>query len=202
MLRRFVLSVAALAVIALAGNAQAQAKGGAAASDGKAKIGFGVGIETSLAGQPSSVSAVLTGTAPVPVMFYMPIQLTPQFRVEPQIGLFAASSDTGDASAFALGGGFFLTQPLAQNLDVYVGPRLILDFVGGKDKTVNPNASGSAVDVSILAAAGAEYYLSSHFSVGAEGQFGYSSQGSISAIGRPSASLWATNALIFLRAYL
>jgi len=197
MIRRFALSVAALAALALAGNAQAQARGGAAAPEGKAKVGFGVGIETTSVFQTLGIANSQTAT---PVMFYAPIQLTPQLRVEPQVGLFAFSNDAEDRSGFALGSGFFLTQPLSQNLELYVGPRLILDFVGGKDKATG--TSGSAVDVSILAAAGVEYYLSNHFSVGAEGQFGYTSVGSIAAIGRASASIWATNALVFLRAYL
>ncbi len=197
--RRFAL--AAVAALTLAGAAQAQTRG-AAADGGRSKFGVGIGVN---ANAVVDVATVLTERQ-VPTMVYFPIVLSQQFRVEPQLGIATYSTEGASGSVFAIGAGFFLTQPIAQATDLYVGPRLVLGFTGAeRTNNFGVKLSGSAVDVTIAAAIGAEYLVSPHFSVGAEAQLGYTNRPDITDQGAtivPKISGVATEGIVFLRAYL
>jgi hypothetical protein len=120
---------------------------------------------------------------------YAPINIAPQFRLEPSLGLRTGD----DRSDITLGVGAFLVSPLAQQVDMYAGGRLKLNFAD--DETGARDESGT--DVSIAAALGGEYYLVPRFSLGLEGQLGFYSTSEAS--GDDSGVF--TTGLAFLRLY-
>jgi hypothetical protein len=82
---------------------------------------------------------------------------------------------------------------LAPPFDMYAGGRLKLNFAHESNAT-----SDSGTDVLLAGAFGGEYYLSPHFSVGAEAQLGWRDNSSVSG----DDSFVFTTGLAFLRFYL
>lgn len=202
MIRKVIMLAAAVAALAFAPSALAQQKDAV-------KVGLGVGLNLNQLIQPSSLN--WTGVAPVAV--YVPIQISPHFRVEPWLGFWTYSQNDypGRASdmswrAWDLGvGGMWYFQP-ASPLGLYLGGRLGLTFSGGE---TDPGVTVSETDFRIQAVSGAEYFLAPKFSVGAELQLGVTLYGdpSTKTAGvtvTPSRNLssWQTNGVIFLRYFL
>jgi hypothetical protein len=123
----------------------------ALAQDARRQFGIGISIT------PEADA----GLSPVEV--YAPINIAPQLRLEPSLGLRTGD----DSSDITLGVGGFYVAPLAQQVDLYMGGRLKLNFA---DDDANDE---SGTDVSIAGALGGEYYLVPRFSVGLEGQLGF-----------------------------
>jgi hypothetical protein len=202
MIRKVIMLAAAAAALAVAPAALAQQKDAV-------KVGLGLGMNVNQIVQPSSLN--WTGIPPVAV--YVPIQISPQFRVEPWLGFWTYSQSdypgrVGDMSSYAwdIGvGALWYFQP-ASPLGLYLGGRLGLTFSGGE---IDPGVTASETDFRIQAVAGAEYFIVPRFSFGAELQLGPTFYGdpSVEAAGvttTPSRGLvsWQTNGVLFFRYFL
>jgi Outer membrane protein beta-barrel domain len=175
--------VVALAALALAAPAFAQQQP-PQASEHRSVLGVGVSI-TELS------AAIVSPTIEV----YLPIQVGPNLRIEPSLGIFTNDRPTGqtDTSNITLGVGVFVQQKVAQPVDLYVGGRLKLNFASTDDGTT----SNSGTDFTIAAAIGGEYYFVPKFSIGLEGQLGFYSNSEVSG----DNSGFYTTGLGFLRVY-
>ena len=194
--RRCALALAALAV---AFPAAAQEAAGA-------RLGIGIGL-------PTSEIASLFATAPVgsfsPPFLYVPINLTPQIRLEPQLGFLSAKQDGGDDfSVFGVGTGAFFLVPLGGQAQLYVGPRIV--FM----RTTETNVSGSGIttdttgnDWWLAAALGGEVMLHPRVSLGGEAQLGYTAIGDRESVTagvktiEPGGSSTGTQGVVFVRVY-
>ena len=178
MLRRFALAVTTLAALFVATNANAQQQAGG-------KVGIGVGLVP---------EAFVNPTSPA-VEVYVPIAITPAFRLEPSVGIRTSDDSTTNVkrSDVTIGVGAFFVQRPSANSDLYFGGRLKLNFAG----IDTPAGSDSGTDFGIAAAAGAEYYLAAKFSLGVEAQLGYYAQSDVSG----DTSGFFTNGILFGRFY-
>ncbi len=173
-----------LAALAMALPAAAQQQPGTRDA-GHTKIGLGISIIP---------DTLFVGSLAAPrVDLYLPIQISPQLRVEPSLGIRTIDRGTGqvDERDVALGVGVFFMQPAVGPLDLYMGGRLKLNFA----HVTNPSDSGT--DLVIAAAVGGEYYFVPRFSIGLEGQLGFYQNSTISG---DDSGLF-TNGLAFLRVY-
>lgn len=168
-----------LAALALGTSAHAQAP--ATASSGRTQLGLGIAI------------APLTPAPTIEV--YVPIQIAPNFRLEPSLGISTNDAPTGgtDTSDFTLGIGAFFQNRVAPTVDAYVGGRLKLNRTSFDDG-VNDD---SGTDVIIAGAIGSEYYFVPKFSIGLEGELGLYQNSEISG----DDSGFFTTGLAFLRMY-
>ncbi len=202
MIRKIAMLAAAAAALAFAPTALAQQKE-------PVKVGLGLGMNVNQLLQPTDLNSA--GVAPVAI--YVPIQITPQLRVEPWLGFWTYSQNNfpgrnTDMSRHAwdlgVGGLWYFQQ--ASPLGLYLGARLGLTFSGGE---IDPGVTFSETDFRILAVTGAEYFIAPRFSVGAEIQLGvtfYGDQSTTTAgvTVTPSRGLlsWQTNGLVFFRYFL
>ncbi len=204
-MNRRIAIVAAAAALSLAPAARA-----ATASP---KVGIGVGVEPfNFALGVGQSSTFLAGNAP-PVSFYVPINIVPQFRIEPSFGYWAASADknrlpngaTYRFSATSLGiGGFFVFAPPAP-VGFYAGARLTLLWNSSSDVDQGPpqtTTDTKETDFFFAPTLGAEYAFSPHFTVGAEVQLPIAFYGNPSVAGTTvvlDRNGISTNTVIFLR---
>jgi len=178
---RFQLAVVALA--ALAAAAPAAAAPAAAADEARPQFGFGVAVVPTV--QPMKT-----------VELYVPIQVAPNLRIEPSLGIAVDNGPSGgtDKRDVTLGVGGFLVKRLGPSLDLQLGGRLKLNFA----KVSSPGVSESGVDFLLAGAAGGEFYLMPRFSAGIEGDLGIYSNSKASG---DNGGLYTTG-LVFLRLYL
>lgn len=173
---------AALAALCLAGSAAAQER--------RPTLGLGVAIDpfadTTF---PGALGA--GGT----IQIYLPMQIAPNLRIEPSIGVFTVDAPSGDAdfSNITLGVGLFLTRRVAAPVDLHLGGRLKLNFASFDDGVVDD----SGTDLALAAAVGGEYYLVPRFSLGLEGELGLYQNSEVSG----DSSGFFTTGLGFLRVY-
>ena len=179
--------VVALAALALAAPAFAQQQP-QATSDHRAQIGVGVSI--------TEVSALVASPT---IEVYLPIQVGPNIRIEPSLGLFTDDQPTGgtDTKNITLGVGVFVQQKVAPPVDLYVGGRLKLNFASADTGA----ADDSGTDFTLAAAIGGEYYLVPKFSIGLEGQLGFYSNAQVNGRAGGDNSGFFTTGLGFLRVY-
>jgi hypothetical protein len=164
----------AVAVLAVATTASAQQR---------PTLGIGISI----------VPLEVGGFTPT-VEVYVPIQVAPQFRIEPSLGIFTEDNDGGtEFSDITLGVGAFFVKQIAAPADMYAGARLKLNFAS-RDDGVNDD---SDTDLALAAALGGEYYLVPQFSIGLEAQLGLYQRGDVSG----DDSGFFTTGLAFLRLY-
>jgi hypothetical protein len=180
MLRRFALTVMALAALVAASTAEAQGAGA-----DRRPFGFGIGANASF--------EETTGAFPYEI--YFPLRLGPVLKIEPSIGLVTGDSDGGgDFSDVTLGVGVFAVRRVSAPVDLYFGGRLKLGFVSeeiaGDDE--------SDTDFYVSAAAGGEYFVVPAFSLGLEANLGYYALGDLSG---DQTGLYTTG-IFFLRMYL
>lgn len=125
------------------------------------KVGIGTALSAS------------TGLAPVAI--YVPINITKQFRIEPEIGWTITSNDataggnttTTTTNAYRAGIGAFFLNKLGATTRLYVGGRvtaLMLSTDDG-DKTTTTHTH-----TNIAGVLGAEHFFTMRFSLGAEAQ--------------------------------
>ncbi len=160
-----------------------------AVAQDKTKIGIGVAI----------VPLETAGIASPTIELYLPIQVAPQLRLEPSLGVRTSNGPTGgtDTRDLTLGLGLFYVQSVATPVDLYAGGRLKLNFARREEGPTGARVSDSGADVAIAAALGGEYYLVPKFSLGLEGQLGFYSN---SSVHDDSSGLFTTG-LAFLRLY-
>ncbi|HEX9308906.1 MAG TPA: hypothetical protein VF894_15540 [Anaeromyxobacter sp.] len=166
-------AAAALAAVALSTPAFAQQQQVSAGS----RFGIGVGLPTEQGLLINAFDNIGFGPAAAPAL-YFPINVTPSFRLEPQIGRVSVSRDAGGGKGAVtdLGVGAFFVKALGPQVQVYVGPRLILSWFSRTDPGPTPDKF-KARDTFFVAALGGEYLPHPRFAVGAEGQLGLVSIG-------------------------
>jgi hypothetical protein len=110
------------------------------------------------------------------IEIYVPIQIAPQFRLEPSLGIFTTDAEgRNDISNVTVGIGAFYVMPLAAAADMYAGARLKLNFASWDDG-VNDD---SDTDFLLAGALGGEYYLVPQLSLGVEAQLGLYQNGEV-----------------------
>jgi hypothetical protein len=199
-----VLRIAAVAVaLSFAGAASAQ-------QQPKTRVGIGVGLPTS---ELSNLFGQAAAGATVPLMpaqIYVPIDFSPNFRLEPQVGFITASQDGGDsASYYTLGTGAFYMMPLAQQAHMYVGGRLVIGWERSEAQTGGGfTAKTKGTDLWLAGAFGGEILPHPRLGIGAEAQLGRwgigdrdtTSGGATTTTN--GGSSWQTQGVIFVRLYL
>lgn len=189
-------ALAALAALALTTPALAQ---GYAQQHSTPQFGLGVGITDA-------------GTTMPGYLFFVPINVIPQLRVEPLIGWARRDTDAdGKSSDFTMGVGVFWVHPLAAQLQLYAGGRLASQWASYEPANFGANGTSkwSRRDTILALAAGGEYLPIPRVALGAEFQLGYVSVGDtkttqwngITATGGGGSGT-ATQATIFARIYL
>jgi hypothetical protein len=118
-------------------------------------------------------------------LIYAPINVTPSFRVEPFFAYYKEKNTSGEpfASAqsysnYVAGVGLFVTQRVAENIDVFGGGRL--GYLSRKEKRTQTSYSFGPAEYSsessgylIAPTIGFEYYLQKNISIGAEAAISY-----------------------------
>lgn len=118
-------------------------------------------------------------------LIYAPINVTPSFRVEPFFAYYKEKNTSGEpfASAqsysnYVAGVGLFVTQRVAENIDVFGGGRL--GYLSRKEKRTQMSYSFGSAEYSsessgylIAPTIGFEYYLQKNISIGAEAAISY-----------------------------
>jgi hypothetical protein len=164
-------------------------------------LGLGVGLST---GNPfGSLVALDLGNdalllSSLPASIYVPINVTPNIRIEPLVGFYHASgshtsnpagkagtTNTTDTSAtvFSAGVGAFYVFNPAEPLRLYLGPRVQFAYLSSETNDSNSasttvtTATNSRAGWSISGAFGGEYYPIPRFSFGAEVALGYAGFG-------------------------
>jgi hypothetical protein len=132
--------------------------------------------------------------------FYLPIVVSPRFRVEPEFGLwrYSGSGDNWDSSytLLAFGCGILGVSERGKG-NVYYGARLGLlrtSYSDGDDD--------SKVDFYIGPAVGGEYLFADHLGLGGEAQLNYVHVGQWDDDDDVSESIIRSRTLIFVRWYL
>ncbi len=186
------------------------------------RVGFGVSLNPVALVNLSSASALFLPVGLTDI--YIPIQIGNNFRLEPDAGYLSMSTETkypqttyspayssnSSNSMTRIGLGAFYVMPVDTSFRSYVGPRFGLLFTSSESSSTYPgstNTSSDETDFYLGLAAGGEYMLSTHFSVGCEVQFNYVNLGEPSVSpAQPTSStqsghMVTNNALMFLRWY-
>lgn len=143
--------------------------------------------------------------------FYFPMLLSGKIKVEPEIGFFRQSRSYGDNSysssssfnSFRFGMGIFYA-PVVGRTVFYIGIRGGFNMYIMASESDGESSDDSETDFFIGPAAGAEYFLSDHFSLGAEMQFNYISPADWSSgygSGDESEYYLSTRSHVFARFY-
>ncbi|HEY6004955.1 MAG TPA: outer membrane beta-barrel protein [Anaeromyxobacter sp.] len=174
------------------------------------RVGVGVGITTF----DFNVSMLANSfPAAVPDSIYVPIALTPTFRIEPQIGVATLDQNIGnepsiETSVVSLGLGVFWLFPASPQMDVYVGGRVVRTSFSQKLKFNPPRTTETTEgsDIRVIPALGGEFSFHPRFSLGAEVQLQLVSFGdrTVNPGGAiiPGGSGLQTAGLFFARVYL
>jgi hypothetical protein len=178
-----------------------------AQQDTQPRVGLGVSLNTSVLGP--LLSAASSNLSPPPSNVYVPIYVTPNLRLEPQIGWVSTKDDQSDLSSrsFALGVGALFVKPVVQTTNLYGGARLISTWLKNEENTGAGVAKTTQRNTTIAAVLGGEWLPSPWFSLGVEAQLEYT------AVGDPETkvggntfdgeggSSTATQGLLFTRVY-
>ncbi|MDZ7262523.1 MAG: hypothetical protein ONB05_10515 [candidate division KSB1 bacterium] len=171
------------------------------------RIGVGVSLgKEAIPIEDYEVSAVFT-LFDFP-SFYIPILISPRFKLEPEIGLYRYSRSTKDSESsnmvFSLGCSIF---PMTQKgkVSIYYGARLeIVRFSFSYKYSQDghhESREDSNTDFYIGPAIGGEYFFTEHLSVGGETQVNFIFIGQGDDTEDTSESVIRTKTLIFLRWY-
>ncbi len=200
-----ILRIGAL-VAALTVAAPAAAQQPSQQSQGR--VGIGLGMPVNQLGQ---LLGIFGGSASVEPQIFVPINISANLRIEPQLGYFRISDDADDTddSSFTLGAGVFFVKPVVQQTQLYLGGRLAVNWTRDEDRTSSTNVDKTEqTNVTIAGVFGGEYLPSPWFSVGAEAQLAYTALGDpettnsagVSVTGQ-GGSIFSTVGLMFLRVY-
>jgi hypothetical protein len=190
----------------------------ASGQESKAKIGLGISINPTAIFYISSTADFY---APVSIAsIYIPIIIKPNFRIEPEAGIFSHSykytsgTDISDhtLTEFRIGIGLFYVHSIDTSFSAYCGPRAgILSTSESSSYTYSYSGSeeytSKEIDFFIGLCVGGEYLFSRHFSSGGEVQLNYIKYGNPERT--PSTitstnftrSIFTNNCLVFVRWY-
>jgi hypothetical protein len=169
----------------------------AAAQQRDASVGIGIGLTD---------GPFFTGTE-----IFVPINVSPNLRIEPVIGIDRIDLDAGggEASEFLIGAGVFWVNPIATQANIYVGGRLALNFASFTDAGVNPDEEKRR-DFFLGPALGGEWLPHPRIAIGAEAMLGLLNIGDTETTDgvtgveteTPGGSEIATQGTVFVRVYL
>ena len=142
--------------------------------------------------------------------FYMPIPISPGFRIEPEIGFWQHSYSSEDGRdreysyrVLVFGCGVF-SMTNKGKVHVYYGARLgVVHISHYLDDRWNGHLDrdDSKTDLRVGPAIGGEYFFANHFSLGGETQLNYTFVGQFDDDDDVSESLIASKTLVFVRWY-
>ena len=165
----------------------------------RSRIGFGVSLGKEIINIPNEALTLLDFPS-----FYLPIRISPNFRLEPEIGYYRYSrSDEdwkGSYSILSIGCGIF-RMTRKGNVDIYYGARLGLISSSNSYESSWSDGKESKTDFYVGPAFGGEYFFTQHLTLGGEIQFNYIFMGQWDG-GEGSESVMRTKPLIFVRWYL
>ncbi|MBA7522587.1 hypothetical protein ES705_14707 [subsurface metagenome] len=166
----------------------------------RSRIGFGVSLGKEIM-EIGEVYTLLDFPS-----FYLPIRLSPAFRIEPEIGYYRYSGSDEDweesRSILSIGCGIFSVTQKGK-VDIYYGLRLgIMRISYSYSYTWDgvDSDDDSKTDFYIGPAIGGEYFFTDHLTLGGEIQLNYIFIGQWSD-GEDSESVIRTKPLIFVRWY-
>ncbi len=170
------------------------------AQEERSRIGFGVSLGKEIIVGAGEVMQLTLFDFP---SFYLPINLSSNFRFEPEIGYYRYSASDGDwndsYNIFKIGCGiFYITRK--GKVDIYCGARLGLISTSYSYESQWGDEEDSKTDFYVGPAIGGEYFFTKHLSLGGEIQFNYISMGQWDDE-EGSASVIRTKPLIFVRWY-
>ena len=202
-------------------------------------LGAGISVEPALFGQNvftvSGSSGPYLLTTPLfsvsPYYIYVPVPITKNFRLEPRFGIYSYSYDSetpgspsssykNDVAMTHVGLSAEYVIPAGQKFQLYVGPRVGLNFLSQSSTsyqytgTGNTNVTYTTTETDFVASGifGAEYFPLNGLSVGGEVDLNFVSFGNPDETQSPATntspspttvtrSLFSTGALFFLRWY-
>ncbi len=194
--------------LALAAAAAGLALARPAAAEDRPRLGVGIGLETfdfNLAMYENSFPAA------VPASIYLPLNLGPALRLEPQVGVASFRQNAGanpsiGTTAVSVGVGAFWRLPLSPALDLQLGGRFIRTWYTARSTPVSGGVETvDGADLRIVPALGGEYALHPRFSLGAEAQLQLIVFGDRTVSGGgiiPGGSGVQTAGVLFARVYL
>ena len=195
-------AAAAVAALALAAPALAQQQ------PARPRVGLGISMDTDLVGR--FITNAGSVYAP-PAVLYVPFYVTPNVRIEPEIGWIRTHDDQNDvtSSSFQLGVGAVFLKPVTASTNLYVGGRLSSVWDRNETRTgAFTVTKDTQRNTDLALVLGGEYQPSPWFSVGAEGQLGFTWLGDVTheVTGAPNTitsggSSQSTRALLFMRVY-
>ena len=140
---------------------------------------------------------------------YLPINISENFRIEPDIGIFSYSYSSDDyekrTDQFRLGLGFHYSKNYG-SIKILFGARFGSIFNSIKREYEDSNNENEKDEISATVlfggpTIGAEYYFAKRFSLGAEAQLNYISLGEYQDENNETRTIISTRALILLRFY-
>ncbi len=186
-----------------------------------AAAGVGIGVEPLKLGSGTGGRLLIAGRNSAPISLYIPIQIVPEFRLEPSVAYFHVRRDQANtpaggsaysfsATAVGLGGLFYPVIPAPVGL--YVGGRLTLALYSGgfmdQPLPIQARKKVTEIDVFFAPVVGVEYALSRRFGVGAEMQFpiavyGDESARTVAAANTPNirSTRFSTDTVLFVRLF-
>ena len=168
------------------------------------KNNLGVGVTISDIKELFQFISSDVGIAPT---IFIPINISPTFRIEPEFGLYMSTLESNDESDklklgnLNLGIGFF---PMInkKNIKIYYGPRVGLIYSSSNEYYNDTKSEISGIGFYIAPVVGGEFYFAKHFSLGGEGQLKYSYSSLKEDDDEKGSSLiLSTRTLVFIRFY-
>ncbi len=175
------------------------------------KLGIGISLDPSRIGHASyyllygqMISTSFSEINASPIMFYVPININNNFRLEPSFGLFTMNNsntstptypgafpttNTNNGSTVTIGLRAVYLSSLSKSFGLYFGPRIDFSFISsssgnsqfntinGNNILVTTNTDLTETDINVGGVFGAEYFPVSHISLGGEVSFNYTKFG-------------------------
>lgn len=211
-MKTFLSCIITSLVLSLSTIVQAQ---DSVAHSSKVKVGIGASVNASSiitfnGGSSSLVYPIGFMNILIPISFE-------QFRLEPEFGDYAMTSEETSASITStdryniirMGLAAHYVHSFGDQSQFYIGPRVTFFMVNSNSAATNDPTEEERnwTDILIGASLGGEYLFSSHFSLGAEVQMNYISHGNPEVKPEPmvateeSGSILSNNAALIIRWY-
>jgi opacity protein-like surface antigen len=170
----------------------------------KSKVRFGIGA--TLGNRFLGITSQEISNLPADYTnIYFPIINPETFRLEPEVGIWRTKSkrDNSESTNMNLrfGVGFFSFR-LKQKTAIYYGIRVGVVWTSRTSSSDSESNEDSKSDYYFGVATGGEYFFSKKFSIGAETQLNYITQGNYDKESEDSNTIISTRALLVFRFYL
>lgn len=187
------LACLALTLLVVSSSAFAQTEASAPEPTLSKARGTKVGIGLAIAPAGTFILTDNDGlTSFLPMVLRIPVNIS-SIKLEPEVGIYSitdkseqsTSMSENTATLFRIGTGIFYNTPVSSDASVYVGPKFGVMQISTTEKrkfssqfeNEERTTESSQTNIFFSAMVGGEYFLSSHFSIGAEAGFEYISKG-------------------------